>query len=75
MTMSDNIGEHSAVCPLVADESDVGMEAPAKGLAPKKHSCPLKTRETTYIQHTYNKTYNIQTYIQNIPHTYNITKF
>ena len=38
MTMSDNIGEHSALCPLVADETDVGMEAPAKGLATKKTS-------------------------------------
>lgn len=35
MTMSDDIGEHSLVCPLVADETDAGMEAPATGLAPE----------------------------------------
>ena len=35
MTMSGNIWEHSAVCPLVADETDAGMEAPATGLAPE----------------------------------------
>ena len=28
MTMSGNIWEHSAVYPLMADETDVGMEAP-----------------------------------------------
>ena len=27
--------EHLAVCPLVADETDAGMEAPATGLAPE----------------------------------------
>ena len=30
--MSDDIGENSAVCPLMADETDAGMEAPATGL-------------------------------------------
>ena len=30
MTMSDDILEHLAVCPLVADETDVGMEAPTQ---------------------------------------------
>ena len=35
MTMSDDILEHLAVCPLVADETDAGMEAPATGLAPE----------------------------------------
>ena len=34
MTMSDDILEHFAVCPRVADETDAGMEAPATGLAP-----------------------------------------
>ena len=35
MTMSDDILEHFAVCPLVADETDAGMAAPATGLAPE----------------------------------------
>ena len=35
MTMSDVTGENSAVCPLMADETDAGMEAPATGLTPK----------------------------------------
>ena len=35
MTKSDDIKEHSGVCPLVADETDPGMEAPATGLAPE----------------------------------------
>ena len=35
MTMSDDIGESSAVCPLMADETDAGMEAPATGLTPE----------------------------------------
>ena len=35
MTVSDDIGEHSEVCPLVADETDADMEAPATGLAPE----------------------------------------
>ena len=33
MTMSDSIGEHSVVCPLMADETGAGMETPATGLA------------------------------------------
>ena len=33
--MSDVTGENSAVCPLMADETDAGMEAPAKGLTPE----------------------------------------
>ena len=28
MTMSDDIWEQAAVCPLMADETDAGMEAP-----------------------------------------------
>ena len=35
MTMSDDIGEHSAMCPLMADDTDAGMEAPATSLAPE----------------------------------------
>lgn len=35
MTMSDDIEEHSAVCPSMADETDAGMEAPATGVAPE----------------------------------------
>ena len=35
MTMSADIGAHSAVCPLMAAETDAGMEAPAKGLTPE----------------------------------------
>ena len=33
--MSADIGAHSAVCPLMAAETDAGMEAPAKGLTPE----------------------------------------
>ena len=38
MTKSDDIKEHSGVCPLVADETDPGMEAPATGLAPESEA-------------------------------------